>query len=369
MNKKLRLFGVVLVLFLILSIVSVNAGIIDRLSNLFKVGEERIDLQGELLEAHHANLSIQNDPPEICNILPYKGTPVGPITEYDGVSGIPTTNLTLFNISVYDANGINDLPDTEPIVAAGYVIHTPNAAGYADAPHTRRSFTGANCKYAGEISATVQCGKPSGTQARVYTCNVSMYYYDDPQPSTWNVNVTDFRDIKSNNIELSYYKTGVFSLMESNGFYTDELEIEFGAISTRFGQAKQAKKAVTLINTVNGDFDGVTLGKTFYFNGSNLTLETGQDAIPSDNFNVHFTQVTALGRCNSTDGGPNITLENGKLKNFSSTTPLTLNNGDHALGDAKRNVSFCLKSLPPVTLPEGAYSTKYGGGQRWLITN
>jgi hypothetical protein len=366
-RKKMVLSGV-LVLVIISSIIGVNAGILSSIKNLFQTGEERGDLEGGLLEAHHANLSIQNDPPMVCNIFPYVGTLVGPIIEYDGVFGSPVTNITAFNLSIFDPNGVGDLPDTEPIVAAGYVVHSPNAAGYTDAFHTRRNFTGVNCKYVGlKPNGGNDCGR-SGDSV-IYTCNVSMYYYDDPQPSTWDVNVTDFRDIKSNNIESSYFKSGIFSLMELDGFYTNESLIEFGNVPAVLRLAISAVNPIILINTANGDFDGSTDSRTIYFNGSNLTLQSGSAAIPSDNFNVHLSPVAVLGRCNSTDGGPNITLENGKRKNFSSTTPLILNNGDHAiLGDAKRNVYFCLKSLP-TSLPEGTYSTQYGSGQRWLITN
>jgi hypothetical protein len=360
-RKKNVVIGVVIGLLVFTSIFSVNAGVF---SSIFRFGKEKADLSGELDSTHHANLTITSEPPIICNILPYSSALVEGLHEYLG-TGSPFTSLTAFNISVYHPNGaaINLPGADDALTAGGYVYRNTNTPrGYPDDLHTKRPFIGTDCKFV-YLNSTGgnDCGHLNQPTA-IYTCNASMYYYDDADPYRWGVNVTIFKDKRGSDLDPlqpSYAKQNIFALSELQGLTTDQSTIQFGQVSPTLSKAIESASPIILINTGNSKLDGTNAQKNITFMGSNLTSELSSYAIPADNFNAHLTQTLLEGACNGTAGGQNITLKNSVKVAFPQNV-LVLNNGDQSSGnDAKFSISFCLKSLPS-SLPEGRYSTQNG---------
>jgi len=325
-----------------------------------------------LAEVHHAQVTLQNEPPEICDIEPPTTNPTGDVGEYDGTTGSPTTSLEVFRVIVYDPNGITDLPTTN-IVAAGYVEHTPNTPyNYVDAAHTQRVFTGDDCSYVDDVDAQVYCGKDAGTNARRYKCNADMYYYDDPTPYTWDVYITSFEDSSFNDIETPFSEIDVFSLTEIDGFYTNQGTISFVSVPTVIGAGEgvSSQAPIIMINTANRNFNALTPGKTFDFTGRDLTRSGGTEVIFSSNFYSHLDDPSPA-TCDS--ASDKINLQDNAPVAFSS---LILNNGDHAYqttsgqDDAEKTVYFCIESINP-GLPDGTYSTTFTGvvppGEPWVI--
>ena len=316
-------------------------------------------MEGELSEVHVASLSIGNDPPIILDI---EAPTFLILTEHDG-SGTPVTTTIPFTFIVYDLNDISDLPDGTIgiITATGYYERTSNTPnGYSN----QRSFVGGDCSYVDVVpDVSIFPGGFVG-QGRRYSCDVQMFYYDDPSP--WDIYITSFLDLDGNDITSGYSETGVFSPATTTGFFTSENALDFGTVriigfSPVPATIGGVPTPVKVFNTGNVVLDG-TVGKTFEFTGSVLTGATDTSyTISAENFAVNIDNPadcsTATQQVDFVVGTP------------VAFTTLNINNGDNAISaHADKDIFFCMKTLTDSPLTVQAYSTGNGATpQDWII--
>jgi hypothetical protein len=259
--------------------------------------------------------------------------------EYTG-GGYTPTNLNGVRFIVYDADGINDLPDTGSIITSGYVendLNTPYDYDSATQPgRTQRSFSNLDCSVVNDFDGTAY-GYP-GELVRNYSCNVGMYYYDDP--IAWDVYITDFEDVNGANA-VPYSEVDVFTIGSRQGLSFETASVSFTGVS--YGNIPVTSNALVLRNTGNTNVDGLTAPTTFDFLGRDLTGETTTtELISAENFNAYLSPQRA-----DCDNAPTFISLADKISNPSGVdfSALTLPNGDLGIGDAEESIYFCLTNL------------------------
>jgi len=338
------------------------------------------DMAGNVNYTEEREITVLgNVAPEIVDIEPPSAVT---LTADDG-TGTQTTDIN-FNFIVYDANGLDNLPDGQiySITASGYYKNLDNTLYHYN---TKRFFDGGNCFVIGDIDGTPY--GYSGEWLRNYSCDVEMYYYDELGPDKdWEIYVTDFEDndeLGASNVD--YHETeDVFSLDVTKGIALEVPGGETNSISfldvghdSVFGispdEGYMIMKNIGNVNLGAGSDESFKI----YFRGRDLKRVGGSEHISSENFFAYLEFYE--GNCWDAMEfqSPNylilrdrydVTYDPEEDGNLFPNNALQIPNGNLTLGHAQKNLYYCMTGVDS-GIPAGSYTTGDGGtNDPWQIT-
>jgi len=317
-NKMVNKKGVLIVVILMVSILSVNAGFFNKITG--KALEKDVDV----------SVTIGNDSPIIEEINP----PTVLDLSEDGSANIP------FNFIVYDPNGVSDLDDSSVVGNYHCSDNTPNnydtiRTGVCRVESGDEKLDGTSWGYEGEF-------------VRRYSCDVDMYYYDDARVNdlgigNWVIEI-EMKDSVGNLVVDNSVK---FAPNEMNGLKVDSNLVSWTALSPG-SQGVIAENPIKIYNTGNAYFDGSSDAYRLKITGSNLYgITDNSQYISASNFKVNnenFLDCSIEGSALLHDAL--IIMPDVDLKNGDNTQE----------GHAESEVYFCLTQLD-LGLSSQEYST------------
>lgn len=231
------------------------------------------------------------------------------------------TNNIIFNITVTDADGINDINDSS-------VTATITNSG-----QTRQNTT-----------ACTQIAGESTTTSQNYTCSMNIYYFDAPGTWTINVTATDFGNLTyiSNDDKVFSYDT--LTAMVISPSTINWPESNPGDVNVT------ATQNTTINNTGNYNVDAGNV----QVKGINLYGASGS-YIDAANFTVDVD--SGIAACNGQ------ALVNGTDQGI---TVANITRGNLSAGSGQEVLFYCF-NLVPSNLPSEAYSTSQSPSEAWTI--
>jgi len=178
MKKGKRVLGLIGVMIIMVSIISVSAGF---WGDLFTFGEAGEDLEGELADTFDTTVTLGNSPPSIVAILPIDdytsasapragsiGGQVDLVSGEEGLDGLTYVNVRfIVEDPDYSDDGATELPDDPPVLSTGIPTGT-NSEVYVKliSPQSASSVRcgGVGCR---ERYAGVGTGSPAGTPSAI----------------------------------------------------------------------------------------------------------------------------------------------------------------------------------------------------------
>jgi len=235
-------------------------------------------------------------------------------------------SVIIFNVTIYDADGYNDINDSSVWV---------NVTMSGEKGERSNS----TCK---EVSSA------NNASSINYTCSVTMWYWD--KIGKWSINVT------ANDLgNKTYYSN------DSTTFYYNQLQgIEIGPEVLSWPSVSPGN-----INQTS-DNDPTQINNTGNFNATgkiNVTAinlygtTTTTEYIDAANFSISTFTGGTVAECNSSS----TTLENGTATTITGTL---LNPGNLTLGLANESIYYCIQTVP-ADISSQVYSTNLTGS--WTI--
>ena len=225
---------------------------------------------------------------------------------------ILTTIPVIFEVHMYDADGVSDLNDVSVSANFTKTGETPKLSG--------------PCSWINDINA----------YAANYSCSIDMNYWD--ADGIWNVGV---QGVDLGNLTYQHNTTTTFNygVTRSMDIYPNPL------IWPSITSGANNQKATTPLTINNsGNYDGIIQINALDLLGADLV-----GSITADKFNISIADD-----CFGT------TLNNGTFTNITNSNS---NPGNLAGGGGKANLYYCIPLVPSISSQE--YSTRYGGS--WEI--